>query len=80
MKFIKVKENLTEEEASLRCPERLYFKTCLPNGHLIFTLYRDQAFLFDNEDPELKSLYKVIKKDFSSLGYHVSICKVYGDP
>lgn len=79
MKFIKVKENLNEDQAALRCPERLYFKTALPNGHLIFTLYRDQAYLFQNDDPELKSLYKVIKKDFSSLGYHVSICKTYGD-
>ena len=79
MYFFKIQEVLSQEEAELRCPEKIYFKTCLPNGHYIFTMYRNKAYLFNsNKDPEFKEIYKVLKKDFGSLGYDVHICKVYG--
>ena len=79
MYFIKVSEVLSQEDAELRCPEKLFLKAVLPNGHLIFTLYRNKALLFETtKDPYFKEIYKIIKKDFSHLGYDVHICKVYG--
>lgn len=79
MYFFKIQEVLTQDQAELRCPEKMYFKQVLPNGHFIFTMYRDKAFRFSsNKDPEFKEIYKVLKKDFGRLNYDVHVCKSYG--
>lgn len=74
-KFLKIVEILPDQssipEEKRRKPEICYYRGTYPNNYILTTDYK-RAFRFEQDDPNLKDVYKILKKDFRDC--HVFIC------